>query len=141
MKFLVRKMAKGRVVAAMKSEVPVSESRRFRRTNSEYTGTMTAVIGKPVANRIVYRNGRLNRMLYRERGYAHSVAVITLTSAAPPHNTRPFHIGRYVVSVVRTAWKLDRLGCLGTVSASCAAGFTADSTNHASGAKKATATT
>src|SRR3954470_12446627 len=80
-------------------------------------------------------------MLYRERGYAHSVAVITLTSAAPPHNTRPFHIGRYVVSVVRTAWKLDRLGCLGTVSASCAAGFTADSTNHASGAKKATATT
>src|SRR4051794_39568147 len=78
-------------------------------------------------------------MLYRERGYAHSVAVITLTRAAPPHNSRPFHIGRYVVSVVMTALKLARLGGFGTVSASCAPGFSADSTNHASGARKATA--
>jgi hypothetical protein len=30
-------------------------------TNSPYTGTMIAVIGSPVENKIVTRNGRLSR--------------------------------------------------------------------------------
>ena len=49
---------------------------------------MTAVIGRPVANRIVSRNGRLKRDRKRDSGYAASAAHTTVSSVAPPHSSR-----------------------------------------------------
>src|SRR5512141_105329 len=57
MKFLVIQIAIGRDVAAMKKIVAGIESIRLSRTNRLYTGTMIAVIGRQVPNRMAYMNG------------------------------------------------------------------------------------
>src|SRR4051812_10555793 len=57
MKFFISQIANGRPVEAMNNIVPEIVSIRFSWTNSPYTGTMIAVIGRPVENRIDSRNG------------------------------------------------------------------------------------
>ena len=68
MKFFVSQIANGSGAVAMNTIVPTDVSIRFSCTNRPYTGTMTAVIGRPVENRIVSRNGRLSRDRKRDSG-------------------------------------------------------------------------
>ena len=61
MKFFDIHVAMGSAPADMNAMVPHVESTRCSVTNSAYTGTMMAVIGRQVPKMIVYRNGLLNR--------------------------------------------------------------------------------
>src|SRR5258708_22248005 len=53
MKFFIIQIAKGSEAADMKATVPGTESMRLIRLYIEYTGTMIAVIGRPVEKRMV----------------------------------------------------------------------------------------
>src|SRR5262245_34401189 len=53
MKFFIIQIAKGSDAAVMNSTVAGTESMRLSRLYMAYTGTMTAVIGRPVENRMV----------------------------------------------------------------------------------------
>src|SRR3954454_17621570 len=68
MNVLVSQIANGNAVVAMNIIVPPTVSTKLSCTNSPYTGTITAVIGRPVANSTVSRNGRLNLVLNRDSG-------------------------------------------------------------------------
>ena len=63
MKFLSIHTAMGREVAVMKQIIPGIESIKSMLTKSEYTGTMSAVMGRQVPKRIVYMNPRAKRLL------------------------------------------------------------------------------
>ncbi len=65
MKFFVIQIAIGSAVAARKSTVPGIESSMPSATNSAYTGTIIAVMGRQLPKRMTYRNERLNRIAYR----------------------------------------------------------------------------
>src|SRR3954453_23026757 len=54
MKFFIIQIANGSDVADMNSTVAVIESVTLKCANIEYTGTMIAVIGRPVLKTIVY---------------------------------------------------------------------------------------
>ena len=64
---------------------------------------MIAVIGRPVANSTVSRNGRLNCGSGSGTAGTPPASRQTIVSAEPPHRIRPLNIGRYVVSGVSTA--------------------------------------
>src|SRR5262249_13042866 len=107
--------------------------------NSAYTGTMTAVIGRLVANRIVSRNGRLSRDLNRDSGYAASAAHATVRSVAPPHMRRLLNSGLKVISVSRMASKLCSVRPSGAFTRRSGCGSRAERTTQTSGSANAAA--
>ncbi|GAB6006063.1 hypothetical protein JCM12214_19630 [Geobacillus vulcani] len=58
--------------------MPNNESCKFKNINNWYTGTITAVIGNDVINKMVKRKGFLYLSWYLDNGYAANVAATTV---------------------------------------------------------------